>query len=154
MSLAGFARSSGHEHKGPVPAPPFVKLGSRWEHVVGDRAVSRLEARSAHGRWTDALCSGEQSRVNAHLISVVIPTHDRADRVLEAAGSVLAQEGPELEVIVVDDGSTDATPEILDALACQDRRVRWLRNPEALGPCEAREPRRGGGQRRLHSHLR
>ena len=76
--------------------------------------------------------------MNAHLVSVVIPTHDRADRVLEAAGSVLAQEGPALEVIVVDDGSTDATPEILDTLACQDRRVRVLRNPEALGPCEAR----------------
>ncbi len=39
---------------------------------------------------------------------------------------------------MVDDGSTDATPEILDALACQDRRVRVPRNPEALGPCEAR----------------
>ena len=76
--------------------------------------------------------------MNAHLLSVVIPTHDRADRVLEAAGSVLAQEGTALEVIVVDDGSTDATPEILDALARQDQRVRVLRNPEALGPCEAR----------------
>lgn len=76
--------------------------------------------------------------MNAHLLSVIIPTHDRADRVLDAAASVLAQEGAALEVIIVDDGSTDSTPEALDALAGRDRRVRVLRNPEPLGPCEAR----------------
>jgi glycosyltransferase involved in cell wall biosynthesis len=75
--------------------------------------------------------------MGAHLLSVVIPTHDRAERVLEAAASVLSQDG-ELEVIVVDDGSTDGTPEALDALRQRDPRVRVVRNEEPLGPCEAR----------------
>ena len=38
--------------------------------------------------------------------------------------SILSQEGVELEFIVVNDGSTDATGEILDAYARRDKRVR------------------------------
>lgn len=47
------------------------------------------------------------------LVSVVIPVHNRPGAVRRAALSALAQRGVRLEVIVVDDGSTDATPELL-----------------------------------------
>jgi glycosyltransferase involved in cell wall biosynthesis len=50
------------------------------------------------------------------MISVVIPTHNRYALVLEAVKSVLAQDGCEFEVIVVDDGSTDGTAGALAAL--------------------------------------
>jgi glycosyltransferase involved in cell wall biosynthesis len=43
-------------------------------------------------------------------VSVIIPTFNRAAMVLEAVESVLAQEGVDLQLIVVDDGSTDDTP--------------------------------------------
>jgi glycosyltransferase involved in cell wall biosynthesis len=46
--------------------------------------------------------------------SVVIPTYNRAAMVVEAVESVLAQEGVDLQLIVVDDGSTDDTPSRLD----------------------------------------
>ena len=46
-------------------------------------------------------------------ISVIIPTYNRVHCVGEAIDSVLAQDPPADEVIVVDDGSTDATPERL-----------------------------------------
>src|SRR4029450_9561835 len=49
------------------------------------------------------------------LVSVIIPTFDRATWVREAIASVLAQTYPHLELIVVDDGSHDATPEVIQA---------------------------------------
>jgi glycosyltransferase involved in cell wall biosynthesis len=48
------------------------------------------------------------------LISVVIPTYNRGWTLGEAVDSVLSQEYPAYELIVVDDGSTDNTPDVLD----------------------------------------
>lgn len=47
-------------------------------------------------------------------VSVVIPTYNRADLLPEALDSVLGQEWPELETVVVDDGSSDSTPALLE----------------------------------------
>jgi glycosyltransferase involved in cell wall biosynthesis len=57
-------------------------------------------------------------------VSVVIPTYSRARYIGEAVRSVLSQTYRDLEVIVVDDGSTDDTEQVLAALA--DSRMRYL----------------------------
>jgi glycosyltransferase involved in cell wall biosynthesis len=58
-------------------------------------------------------------------VSVVMPTHDRAPYLGAAIDSVLAQTFTDLELIVVDDGSTDGTGAVLAAVA--DPRLRCLR---------------------------
>src|SRR5512139_3834983 len=58
------------------------------------------------------------------LVSVVIPTYNRAWCLRQAVDSVLAQEFGDFELIVVDDGSTDATADLLAAYA---DRIRVLR---------------------------
>jgi glycosyltransferase involved in cell wall biosynthesis len=57
-------------------------------------------------------------------ISVIIPAHNYARYVAEAIDSALAQTYPVLEVIVVDDGSTDGTPGVL---AAYENRIRVIR---------------------------
>lgn len=60
-------------------------------------------------------------------ISVLMAVNNGAPWVRQAAESVLAQTAVDLELIVIDDGSTDATPEILARL--DDPRVRVERRP-------------------------
>jgi len=69
-------------------------------------------------------------------VSVVIPTRDRRDLLGAALSSVLGQSGVDLEVLVVDDGSSDGTAEMVTGL--RDGRVRLLRRERAGGVSAAR----------------
>jgi glycosyltransferase involved in cell wall biosynthesis len=69
------------------------------------------------------------------LISVIMPTRDRRALVAEAIASVAAQTYRRWELVVVDDGSTDGTGELLRGL--DDSRVRTVRT-EGVGECAAR----------------
>src|SRR4051794_32636077 len=71
-------------------------------------------------------------------VTVVIPTHDRAALVPRAVRSALAQRDVELEVIVVDDGSRDATREVLGALAADGANVTVVRHDAPRGVATAR----------------
>ena len=80
-------------------------------------------------------------------VSVVMAVRDGDRWLLEAVESVLAQSESALELIVIDDGSTDRTPLLLDALSGRDRRVRVVRQPPVglaaalnRGLAEARAP--------------
>ena len=65
------------------------------------------------------------------LVSVLMSVHNDARFVAEAVQSVLGQTFTDLELIAVDDASTDATPEVLGRV--EDERLRVLRNDERSG---------------------
>lgn len=74
----------------------------------------------------------------APLVSVVMPCFNAGPFVAEAVGSVLGQTHERVELVVVDDGSTDGSPVLLANLACQHPgRVRLL-GTERVGPYRAR----------------
>ena len=70
------------------------------------------------------------------LISVVIPTYNRRDKLPACIASVLAQTYRNIEVIVVDDASTDGTERLFDRDT--DPRVHYVRYGDNRGACYAR----------------
>jgi glycosyltransferase involved in cell wall biosynthesis len=60
---------------------------------------------------------------DTHLVSVVIPTYNRSNLLVECIKNCLRQTYRNLEIIVVDDGSTDNTNEVVKAIQKKDARV-------------------------------
>jgi glycosyltransferase involved in cell wall biosynthesis len=70
------------------------------------------------------------------VVTVVMPAYEAAAFIGEAIQSVLAQTFADWQLVVVDDGSTDQTPEIL--AACGDRRIRLIQIEHTGLPAVAR----------------
>jgi cellulose synthase/poly-beta-1,6-N-acetylglucosamine synthase-like glycosyltransferase len=66
------------------------------------------------------------------IISVIIPARNEEQDIASSLCSVLNQEGVDLEVIVVNDHSTDRTGEIVDDIARSDSRMKVLHNPPLI----------------------
>ncbi|MFA5393562.1 MAG: glycosyltransferase [Candidatus Ratteibacteria bacterium] len=70
------------------------------------------------------------------MVSVVLPTYDRAHLIGRAIQSVLDQTYPDFEIIVVDDGSTDNTEAAVKDF--KDKRIRYIKHGENKGGPAAR----------------
>ena len=73
------------------------------------------------------------------LVSVIMPVYNCEAFVREAVDSVLKQTEPDLELIVVNDGSTDGTLAILDAMASSDHRLQIHTQANSGKPSIARD---------------
>src|SRR5262245_24363485 len=67
------------------------------------------------------------------LVTIGVPVHNGEDGLARALDSAVAQDYPNLEILVSDNASVDATPEICRRYAEVDPRVRWWRNEENIG---------------------
>jgi glycosyltransferase involved in cell wall biosynthesis len=72
------------------------------------------------------------------LVSVVMPCFNAAPYVAQAVGSVLGQTVGNVELIVIDDGSTDASPAVLSKLAAAHAGRMRVTRTERIGPYPAR----------------
>jgi len=72
------------------------------------------------------------------VVSVVIPVHNCERYVAEAIESILGQTLQDIELILVDDGSTDSSSAILDDYAAKDPRIRVVRHDKSRGSGAAR----------------
>ena len=64
-------------------------------------------------------------------VSVVVPAYNEEKVLVPCVRSILASGYPDLEVIIVDDGSKDSTPHLMRDLAAEDARVRAIHQPNA-----------------------
>ncbi|MFO0624667.1 MAG: glycosyltransferase [Polyangiales bacterium] len=74
----------------------------------------------------------------APTFSIVVPTYQRASMLEECFASVAAQTFGDFECIVADDGSTDATPDVVSAWAARDPRFRYHRLENGGSPGRTR----------------
>lgn len=74
-----------------------------------------------------------------NLISVIIPTYNRSHLIIETLDSVAAQTHTNWECIIVDDGSTDNTAEVLEQYCKNDSRFQYYQRPlnknKGANPC-------------------
>jgi hypothetical protein len=75
----------------------------------------------------------------AGLVSTIIPVHNRPELLIEAVGSVLSQTYRPIEVLVIDDGSTDTTPEVVQQLAHKNPSIVHSLSQQNTGPGGARQ---------------
>src|SRR5208283_1298567 len=140
--LAAAGRGAGGRQS-PGPDHALPPVGRRSSGIRQDRRAGAAAA---------LLCSGNRHRpapdsgadpgaagtsgdaMRGPFLSVVIPCYNAARLLPEAVASVRAQQYEPLEILIVDDGSTDATPQMAPGLAPE---VRYFRQ-ENRGPSAAR----------------
>ena len=86
------------------------------------------------------------------LVSTLIPVFNRAAMLREAVASVLAQTHRPIDIVIVDDGSTDDTPNVADELAREHPEIRVLHQPNG-GSGSAREAARQIARGAFIQHL-
>jgi glycosyltransferase involved in cell wall biosynthesis len=80
-------------------------------------------------------------------VSIIMPLHDAAAYVGEAIASFLSQSFRDFELLVIDDGSTDAGPDIVRSV--RDERIRLISNGRNAGPAAARNRGLAGTRGRI-----
>jgi glycosyltransferase involved in cell wall biosynthesis len=66
-------------------------------------------------------------------VSFVLPTYNRIAWIAESIQSLRQQTVKEIEIIVIDDCSTDSTPELMKWFCEQDPRIKYIRNEKNMG---------------------
>lgn len=111
----------------PMPAPHWHLTCLRslaGEDREGVESVTTVRRRY-HARWLGRLLAPDEPAFRP-LVTILIPVHNRADLVVEAVESCIRQTWRPLEIMVIDDGSTD---HLADALRRYGSTVRLHRQP-------------------------
>lgn len=88
--------------------------------------MSAEQLQSVHGRNL-VRADGSDHRQSA--VSVTMPAYNAERYISKAIESILGQDYTDFELIIIDDGSTDSTPAIIQRYAASDPRIRWRSRP-------------------------
>lgn len=74
--------------------------------------------------------------MNKDLVSIIVPTYNRASTIKDSIKSLIRQTYDNIEIIIVDDGSTDKTEKVVKSI--KDPRITYIKLEENRGACYAR----------------
>jgi len=128
------AQLSAHSAQLSVHSAQLLEMDGRL--TATDEAIAAIRTATRISQiWTTMRWLAEAPGTSDILISVVMPTRNRRPYLARAIASILAQTHANFELVIIDDGSTDDTPALLDAI--EDKRLRRLRT-NGLGAATAR----------------
>lgn len=122
--------------EGGTPASQCANLNGYW-NARGLSPVSLIDSQRSPSA-VNVTPKGAIAPVNGPLISVLMTSYNAESRVTQALRSLLQQSYRNIEIIVVDDASTDNSVEAIKAVAHSDDRVRYMTLPCNGGPYVAK----------------
>ena len=129
-------QAAGHISVGPadqVESARIVKAEPQGQAVASKHLVPNIASCNRMERSIESLRAAHVALPGKPLVSVVMTTYNSDASVAAAIESVLAQTHRELELIIVDDASTDRTCEVLHEKAGQDSRIRIIESAHNRG---------------------
>lgn len=107
-----------------VPSASVFTFAAKM-HSLPQSDINRLAgATTKPGMFGDLLGWNSSAADDGPLVSIIISTYNRAEYLAECLNSIIAQTVQDFEVILVDDGSTDNTSEVVTSFA--DDRIRYF----------------------------
>jgi glycosyltransferase involved in cell wall biosynthesis/peptidoglycan/xylan/chitin deacetylase (PgdA/CDA1 family) len=131
----------------PLMTQPLWAVANGIERAITIFGIQHHRSRLEDWADTSAVYSGvaAAARTQDVTISVVIPAHDAASTIDAVLKNLANQTSPSWEALVVDDGSTDRTAEIVQCHAMRDSRIRLVHQAHG-GVAAARNTGRAAAQ--------
>jgi glycosyltransferase involved in cell wall biosynthesis len=116
-------------------APDDVAWLDHFNVWLGYKGASTISLAAGEGsRFSRIVGSSSLPSKSGPKVSVIMPAYNSANTLKQAAQSILSQTWQNLELIIVDDCSTDATLQVARQIAGGDARVKVIQNRQNAGP--------------------
>jgi len=110
------------------------------EKKLNTEKVSTASPAVPEARTTleESAASGISTTFHPEKVSIIMPAFNAKDTIGEAIASALNGTHPNLEILVIDDGSTDATENTVTDITAKDQRIKYYKKPTNLGAYKSR----------------
>lgn len=111
-----------------------MKKNKQFEEDFKNKLLSESALQNVKkytGEASELILSKKTNKLEKFKISIIIPTHNRFNQLLRLLNSIFSQTYSNIEVILIDDVSTDDTNKFFESI--EDERIKYVRNTKNLG---------------------